>query len=223
MAKEPEPARVFTEQELRDRKIGTYIVPRMYNWDLKERTYRELKIKSFYTKLKSSYISICTDDTGYVIHDLGSRIAQMQIDTYLLRKAKGEDIEKPRLYTTPLAEDPKKKKEELLIPKTDFGDEAFDSISDPVGEIIWIYNHLSIADVKPKDAPTPGAYQYLKWVQESPQHKSDFLKTTYAKVVPTKSLIDKGANSSDSGRPNIELLDRLSAEIADGQEQAPVL
>ena len=209
-----QPAREFTEQELRDRKIGIYIVPRMYNWDLKERTYRELKIKRFYMTLKSSYISLCTDDTGYVVHDLGSRIAQFQIDTYLLRKSKGEKVELPRIYTIPQdAVEPEKKKDDYMMQKSDFSDEAFDGISDPIAEIIWVFNHLSIEGVKPEDAPSPGAYGYLMWAQQNPQNRSDFLKTTYAKVVPTKSQLDKGKGSHDNGKSTIDLLDRLSAEI----------
>jgi len=211
-----QPARDFTEQELRDRKIGTYLMARVdYGWDVKERTYRECKIKKHYTKLKTSYTPIVTDDTGWVKHDLAAGLAQTQIDTYLLRKSKGEDVELPRFYTIPQdVEEPEKKKdEEMMMAKSDFSDEAFDRISDPIAEIIWIFNHLTIEGVEPKDAPSPGAYGYLMWAQQNPQNRSDFLKTTYAKVVPTKSQLDKGKGSHDNGKSNIELLDRLSAEI----------
>lgn len=31
----------------------------------------------------------------------------------------------------------------------------------------WVYQHIAVADVKPEDAPTPGAWALLKWAKRN--------------------------------------------------------
>jgi len=86
----------YTERELRDRGIGKFIESRDYGYDTKSRTYREEGVWQAFSKLRSSYRPLVTDDTGYVNHSLATKMAQVQIDTFLLRRAKGEDVSIPQ-------------------------------------------------------------------------------------------------------------------------------
>lgn len=211
---------MLTEQDLRDRKIGTIIQPRDYGWEKKSRTYREEGVWRAFCNLRSSYRVCCTDETGYVNHHYANSISQMQIDTYLLRRSKGEAISLPMPYGhVPEVE---ASGDEDMYDLAAFGDKA-DADMDPVGDLTWIYNNIPILDVKPEDAPSPGAFAHLKFVQASDDNKVDFFTKVYPRIIPSKSQIESMDRFRDDGREHFELLDKLLAESKDGQGEVSPL
>lgn len=65
----------------------------------------------------------------------------------------------------------------------------------------WIYHNLFITDIKPKDAPAPGAFFHLIWIRESESRISDFLKTYTTRRMPQKSQLDEMIERlTDDGR-----------------------
>lgn len=218
MAREKVPPRGYSEQELRDRGIGKYIEARMYGWDTKERTYREEKVKAAYVKLKSSFRPLVTDETGYVFHDLASKIAQKQIDTFLLRRSRGDDVVIPQpVAPKRVVEAEGKKADGFLVNMGDFGESA-DAEMDPVRDLTWIYNHVAVRDVEPCDAPSPGAYAHLKFIQQSADNMVDFFTKVYPRIIPSKSQIESLNKFNDDGRANFDILERLQGESEDGKE-----
>ena len=212
---------MLTEQDLRDRGIGKIIQPRDYGWDEKSRTYREEDVWAAFSKLRSSYRVCCTDDTGYINHHYANSMAQMQIDTYLLRRSKGEAISLPMPYGfVPKVDETSDKPE--MYELSEFGDKAAASL-DPIGDLTWIYNNLAILDVGPEDAPSPGAFAYLKWVQRSEENRIDFFTKVYPRIIPSKSQIENMGKFHDDGRSNFRILEQLSAEAAGDQGEVPSL
>lgn len=208
---------MLTEQDLRDRGVGKIIQPRDYGWDTKARTYREEDVWKTFSALRSAYRVVCTDDTGWVDNPPANKMSQKQIDTYLLRRAKGEPVSLP----LPYGHVPKVKgssdKDTGLLDKAEFG-ENLNKPMKLIDDWGWVYNNLAIEDIQPSDAPNPGAYKYLKWVQEKSENMVDFYKTVLPKIAPTRSQIENMNKRNDDGRSNTDLLSRLSAEIARSQE-----
>ena len=104
----------------------------------------------------------------------------------------------------------------------EFGEAAVSSI-DPIRDLTWIYNNIAVKDVKPSEAPSPGAYAYLRWVQKDEQNEIDFFTKVYPRIIPAKSQIDKENNFNDDNRSTFDLLNRLSGEGKDGSGEIRVL
>jgi hypothetical protein len=106
--------------------------------------------------------------------------------------------------------------------KADF--KNWDGKIDTISDINWIYNHLMIADVKPEDAPSPGAWAHLQYHRSTPAAMDDFFTKVYPRLIPAKGTIQKMQDKfHDDGRTTFDLLDRLLAEDAAGEGEVPVL
>lgn len=211
----------MNEQELKGLYCGVF---KQYSpdwWD-KQTLYQKADVRKLYTAIKKSLAVILTDHQGDFNSKLADEIAQFQVDSYLIRKARGERVSAPEVYGV-VKKEKAKKAEMTLFDISDFSEDAKNAVSDPVAEITWIFGNLAIRGIEPKDAPSVGAYMYLMWAQEGPANKADFLKTTYSKIVPSKSQIDKGGGNNDDGRETTKLIERLLGEIARDKKAIPVL
>jgi len=148
----------------------------------------------------------------------------MQIDTYLLKRAEGKDVSVPVPVEDAeyLANSSKAKKKDseptesvlssFLHDKADYGDAGKAEI-DPIRDITWIYNNLAVKDVEPSDAPSPGAYAQLKFIQSDDSNLVDFFTKVYPRLIPSKSQVENLTKFNDDGREHFELLDKLSGEV----------
>lgn len=233
---ETEPKK-HTEQDLRNLGVGKYVDTHdRYEWDKKKSLYYELQAWEIFARLREDYRLRCTDETGYVNHTRATQMAESETDVYLLRKAKGEDISPPipigesrRLLSdrTKKARLEKEKAERTPVSKdmvdlAEFGDAANAEI-DPVRDLTWIYNHIGVKDVKPGDAPSPGAYAHLLFIQQKDLNKVDFFTKVYPRIIPSKTQVENMTKRHDDGRKHFELLDRLSEESKGDTGQVPVL
>jgi len=211
----------LTEQDLTDRGVGKFIAARDYGYDIKKRTYREQEVWTAFTRLRSYYRVECTDDTGYIDHRLATRIAEKRIDTYLLRKSKGEPISLPEPPGVKEEKERAAKAEDAFLrDRSEFGE---DVEIDPIRDLTWIYNNIAIRDVKPADAPSAGAYAHLKFIQNSNDNKVDFFTKVYPRIIPSKSQVENLTKFNDDGRANLDLLDRILDQSEEAAEPVSVL
>jgi len=142
--------------------------------------------------------------------------AQEIVDAYILEvnpdiKLSEEDEKVDKI------EKVEKKKEGFSgYKKKDFGD--FDAEIEPIRDLTWIYNHIAVMDVKPEDAPSPGAFAHLKFIQKNQVNQVDFFTKVYPRIIPSKSQIETLNKFNDDGRSDIDLLDRLLTESKESQE-----
>jgi len=143
--------------------------------------------------------------------------AQTETDELLFQRAAGVG------NTTPAT------KEAMLTPEDDdlrdiaeFG-EAADWSMDPIRDLTWIYHNIAVKGVEPADAPSPGAYAHLKFVQQNNINKVDFFTKVYPRIIPSKSIIENMSKFNDDNRGITELLDKLQEELLDGEGEVPVL
>ena len=218
----------YTELELRQRFVGKYIGKRTHEWATKLSTYHDEGVKREFMAIRRSAAILCTDIEGYQYHDIAHHLATTMIDKYLLQRCKGMDVPVPgpvisesSLQVAPTV----KKGKGILKPtakKADF--KNWDGKIDTISDINWIYNHLMIADLKPEDAPSPGAWAHLQYHRSSPAAMDEFFTKVYPRLIPAKGVIQKMQDLfHDDGRTTFDLLERLLAEDAAGEGEVPVL
>lgn len=76
-------------------------------------------------------------------------------------------------------------------------------------EMYWIYENLAVRGLTIDDAPSAGAFAYLKDCQNDPLIKASFRKDIFAKLIPSRSVLEEAEKRRDSGRTAIDLLERL--------------
>ena len=219
----------YTELELRTRFVGKFRETRTPEWATKLSTYHDEEVKRAFLAIKRSLSLLCTDVEGYQYHEIAHSVAQIMIDKFLLQRCKGEDvpIPGPVISESSLQSAPDGAKAgpavlKLTATKADF--EKWDGKIDTISDINWIYNHLMIADVKPEDAPSPGAWAHLQYHRESTATMAEFFTKVYPRLIPAKGTIQKMQDLfHDDGRATFDLLDRLLAEDAAGEGEVPVL
>jgi hypothetical protein len=222
----------YNEAELKQRNIGRPVYQSGgHGWDIKTITYRELGVLQQLSKIRCSLKVHFTDWKAWTDEEAASKMAVTMMDTYLIKKSRGEDIPLPqplvqansvqaKAVGTPVNSSSEPVKDLLDI--SQFG-EAANAGSDPIRDMTWVYNNLQIQNPDPKTAPSMGAYAHLKHLQENPDSKKDFLKSVYPRLIPPKSQLDSGNKFNDDNRTIFDLLDRLQAESADSQAKVPVL
>ena len=218
----------YTERELRDRGIGKFYQTQTREWTLKLSTYHDEEVRGAFMAIKRSLRLLFTDVEGYHYIEIAHQAAQIMIDKFLLQRSKGQDVRVPGPVVSETSLQPKpavKKGKGILkatATKADF--EHWDGKIDAISDINWIYNHLLIADVRPSDAPSPGAWAHLQYHRSTPAATDEFFTKVYPRLIPAKSTIQKMQDKfHDDGRTTFELLDRLLAEEAAGEGEVPVL
>jgi hypothetical protein len=218
----------YTELELRERGIGKFRETRTEEWRVKYSTYRDEEVKSAYLSVKLSLDRVCTDGDGHQYHEIAHKVAQIILDRFLLKRSKGEEIPFPGPVVSESALQAKPKVKQgkgnlkTTAVKADFA--HWDGKIDTIADINWIYNHLMVSDVKPEDAPSPGAWAHLQYHRSTPAAMDEFFTKVYPRLIPAKGTIQKMQELfHDDGRTTFELLDRLLAEDAEGEGEVPVL
>lgn len=105
------------------------------------------------------------------------------------------------------------------LPRTD-GDadrvpaEVFQGKSMPTQEIIgWVVDNIAISNVKPEDAPSPGAWAMLRWVQRTEANESVFWRLIFPKLSgPSKTDERDGSSGAKEIVDNTAELDALIGE-----------
>ncbi len=218
----------YTELELRTRGIGKFHETKTHEWDTKLSTYHDEEVKRAFMALKRSLSLLCTNAEGHQYHEIAHKVAQITIDKFLLQRCKGQDVPIPgpvisesSLQKVP-AETAKKGILKATAKMADFS--KWDGKIDTIADINWIYNHLMVADVKPEDAPSPGAWAHLQYHRSNNAAMADFFTKVYARLIPAKGTIQKMQDKfHDDGRATFDLLERLLAEDAAGEGEVPVL
>jgi len=219
----------YTELELRTRGIGKFKELRTYDWTTKLSTYHDEEVKGAFLAIKASLRLLYTDVDGYHYHEMAHSAAQIMIDKFLLQRCKGQDvpIPGPVISASSLQPVPAGAKREVGVlkataVKADFKD--WDGKIDTISDINWIYNHLMVADVKPEDAPSPGAWAHLQYHRSNTAAMAEFFTKVYPRLIPAKGTIQKMQDLfHDDGRATFDLLERLLAEDEAGEGEVPVL
>ena len=218
----------YTELELRTRGIGKFYETQTPEWRTKLSTYHDEEVKGAFLAVKASLRLLCTDVEDYHYIEIAHQLAQIMIDKFLLQRCKGNNpiIPGPVVLETslqPVLKEPAKGGVlKATAVKADFTN--WDGKIDTINDINWIYNHLAFADVKPEDAPSPGAWAHLQYHRSTPAAMDDFFTKVYPRLIPAKGVIQKMQDKfHDDGRTTFDLLDRLLAEISAGKGKVPVL
>lgn len=218
----------YTELELRNRGVGKFYDTQTREWAMKLSTYHDEEVKRAFLALKRSFRLLATDCDNYVYIEVAHQFAQIMIDKFLLQRCKGLDVSLPGpvVPADALQSVPGTKAGSGILKatavKADFA--KWDGKIDTISDINWIYNHLMIADVKPEDAPSPGAWAHLQYHRSSTAAMADFFTKTYPRLIPSKSVIQKMEEKfHDDGRTTFSLLDRLLKEDEGSAAEVPVL
>jgi hypothetical protein len=218
----------YTELELRTRGVGKFHPTQTREWATKLSTYHDEDVKRAFMAIKRSLRLICTDVENYHYHELAHQVAQIMIDKFLLQRCKGENVPIPgpviseSSLQSPAGSTPDSDALKPTAIKADFT--KWDGKIDTISDINWIYMHLMISDVKPEDAPSPGAWAHLQYHRSSTDAMAEFFTKVYPRLIPSKSVIQKMEEKAhDDGRTTFDLLDRLLAEDAAGEGEVPVL
>ena len=213
---------------MRERGVGKLRPDEGHDWNIKRSTYKEEGVRLAYLDIKRSLTLLCTDFKGHHYMEMAHRVAQIMIDKFLLQRCHGEKVPIPGPVVSATSLQPAKTapaKEGVLkatAKKADF--ENWDGKIDTISDINWIYNNLMIADVKPEDAPSPGAWAHLQYHRSNTAAMAEFFTKVYPRLIPAKGTIQKLQDKfHDDGRTTFDLLERLLAEDAAGEGEVPVL
>lgn len=86
-------------------------------------------------------------------------------------------------------------------------------------DLKWAYHALGAEDLKPEDAPSPGAWFIYAAIKDDDLAKKSFITGPLTKLLPTKAQMEKDDRATD-GRKCYDLIERLLREPA---SDAPVL
>ena len=221
----------YKELELRERGVGKMYETRTHEWTTKLSTYRDERVKAAFSALKRSIERLCTGADGYVYHEIALRVAQLMMDSFLLKRSKGLDVSVPEpvvcadlLNPKPAAKDgvPDENAIEPDSVKADFA--TWDGKINTVQDINWIYNSLMLKDVRKEDAPSPGAWAHLQYYRSSESAMADFFNKLYPRLIPAKAAIQRLEDKlHDDGRTTFGLIERLLKEAEGSAEPVSVL
>jgi len=208
----------YTEEQLLERHIGKRDVNQKedYGWPVKRSAYKELGVYTEFNLLRHSLKPLLTDWKAYTNEEWVNKIAVLIMDTYLIRKSRGVKVSVPQPVVPKNAQIAAAAGGSTVAPVITlfdmeaFGDNA-DAEIDVIKDLNWIYKNIAVKNLKPADAPSPGAYAHLQYIQTSEQNMLDFYTKVYPRLIPAKSQLDK-ANFNDDDRKTFDLLDRLSSE-----------
>jgi hypothetical protein len=86
-------------------------------------------------------------------------------------------------------------------------------------DLMWAYNALGSNDLKPSDAPSPGAWFIYAATKDNDLARKSFITGPLTKLLPSKAQMEKDDRAED-GRKCFDLIERLLREPA---LDAPVL
>ena len=79
----------------------------------------------------------------------------------------------------------------------------------------WVFeNSQTMLDsIAPDDVPSRGALGLLVWVQASPASYAEFIRTIWAKLLPSKGQLESEARFNDDGREQLTMLEEFEASF----------
>ncbi len=80
----------------------------------------------------------------------------------------------------------------------------------------WVYQHIAVADVKPEDAPTPGAWALLKWAK---RNEDRFFEQVMPKANAAKQSHDPFFDDLDYPDHSMELIQKALDEAVNSWEE----
>ncbi len=199
----------YTESELKDRGCEKFIEPRDRQWPLKKTTYSVEGVWGSFTTLKDSLKALLTSFDGHIYTLMAHNVAQAMMDTFLIRRSRGENVEPPR-QVVPVNAAPGAKDGIALISEEEFTDK---NVSENE-KLRWIFENMQLMDIKPSDAPSAGAWALLQELRGNTQQRQDFYKTLWPKLL-TKEDAEKGGRLQDDGAETIKLIERLEKALKD--------
>ncbi len=224
----------MTETELTDHGIGTTIHdPKSAEWAKKRIAYKICGVWDKYLDWEVYFRFRCKTPVGDFDHADRRVQTQAKIDNHLLKVARGEPC---KLGTRPKRPDKKKgkhkkkatavkaapKKETDLLMDLDEFIES-DGKIDMIETITYLFENMNVKDIKPKEAPSRGAYFWLMKLRDSPEAQTKFYESGIMKLVPSSAQLKEAGTKNDDGRDTFELLDRLLQECSNSQGKVPVL
>lgn len=104
-----------------------------------------------------------------------------------------------------------------LFPRGEFGGDG--KPVSPRQAVEWAFENLCVDDVKPGDAPSPGAWALLIGARQSGLSLKQFFDT-WAKLLPTKTQIEQQDRFTDDGSVVLDLIDKVEARRVEPTEGA---
>jgi hypothetical protein len=92
------------------------------------------------------------------------------------------------------------------------GDQDFgiDRQSNAYEMLTWMFENMEKKELRPDDAPSPGAWSYLLRVRQDEALKDEFYKNIWPKTFPSKKMMESMADAmTDDGRRQLKRLDDL--------------
>lgn len=79
----------------------------------------------------------------------------------------------------------------------------------------WVFNNVAtpVEALSPLEAPSRGAVTMLQQVKEHPSMYMDFMRTHWAKLIPTKSTIEAESRFRDTNEKVFKLFDAFEEDI----------
>lgn len=202
----------YTEWELKDRYVET-VVPSHGDmsgtdrWIQKKAAYTTEGVWQSFTALRDSFKGLLVDANGFVHSDEAHKMAQLMMDSYLLRRSRGLGASIPK-QVVPINAAPGESGIDL-IESEHFPDKKGVSENE---KLRWIFENLRVDGLTPSDAPSIGTWALLLEMRGNEDMRRDFYKTLWPKLL-TKEDADKGGKLNDSGKDTIELIERLQKAL----------
>ena len=73
----------------------------------------------------------------------------------------------------------------------------------------WVFDNIDVADVKPEDAPSSGAWSFLQRVRTYPDLLKEFYRSVWARMLPSRSEIEAREKFEDDGREQLHLIEQI--------------
>lgn len=100
-----------------------------------------------------------------------------------------------------------------------WGDLALNTPSDKRADfrdiVEWVFNNIQtpVESLSPLDCPCRGAVTMLRAVRENPVMYSDFMKSHWARLIPTKAEIEAEARFRDDNAEVVKMMDVFEREL----------
>ena len=91
---------------------------------------------------------------------------------------------------------------------------------DEVTSIRWVIESLGKgkAYIQKADAPSYTAWSLYKWASSNPINRADFINKSWGKLIPSNKQLENEARFQDDGRDIIDLIDSISKEHYEQEE-----
>ena len=114
------------------------------------------------------------------------------------------------------AKEEKPKETTELIPR-----DRFQMDTAPSPQVIsWVARNLVVLDVRPEECVSPEAWGLLLWVREGGTNESEFWRSIYPKLLPSRTQLDAQDRFKDDGRRLLTLIDEVEAMSRELQDDS---